>query len=41
MESPTAWHEIADVTGTNAPVNYIITLKRLYSLLSLVAFPAR
>jgi hypothetical protein len=27
MKSPTASHEIADVTGTNAPVNYIIALE--------------
>ncbi len=39
MESPTAAHEIADVTGINAPVNYAIALQRFYPLLARMAFP--
>ncbi|KAK6436906.1 hypothetical protein LTR95_006910 [Oleoguttula sp. CCFEE 5521] len=39
MESPTAAHEIADVTGINAPVNYAMALQRFYPLLARLAFP--
>lgn len=38
MESPTAAHEITDVTGINAPVNYAVALKRFYPLLTRLAF---
>ncbi|KAH9827501.1 cell division control protein 48, variant 1 [Teratosphaeria destructans] len=39
MESPTAAHKIADVTGINAPVNNAVALKRFYPLLARMAFP--
>ncbi|KAK5145851.1 hypothetical protein LTR04_001193 [Oleoguttula sp. CCFEE 6159] len=38
MESATAAHEIVDVTGINAPVNYAAALQRFYPLLSRLAF---
>jgi len=39
MESPTAAHELTDVAGINAPVNYSAALQRFYPLLTRMAFP--
>ena len=38
MESPAASHEIVDVVGINAPVNYAKALERYYPLLTRLAF---
>ncbi|EMC97268.1 hypothetical protein BAUCODRAFT_55138, partial [Baudoinia panamericana UAMH 10762] len=39
IESPTAAHEITDVTGINVPVNYAVALQKFYPLPTRMAFP--